>query len=365
MKQLFVRLKNRSYPIFIRTSSIQEIGPRIKALHKDVRDVFVVTDTNVAALYSQPVIQSLQKTGFRTELAILPSGEKTKSLEFADLLYSRMIEFHLKRDGWVVALGGGVIGDLAGFAASTYLRGVPFVQIPTTLLAQVDSSVGGKVGINHPLGKNLIGSFHQPKLVLIDPAALKTLDQREIGSGMAEVLKYSLIAEKDLFQLIEKHLDEIVHLSDMELLTEMIYRCCAIKARIVEKDETESHERRLLNFGHTLGHAVEALGGFEYYKHGEAILYGMHWATWISAQRGMLSDQQEKRIFDLIKRLPAPPIQRNIEMDSLIRKVQLDKKQSSEGIFLVLLERIGKAKIEKTKLGNDLIEKWWSDVQVK
>ena len=357
VKEVRVRLKDREYSIFIQRDSLPQIG---QCLVKTIpsKDVFVVSDQNVSDLYGDPVMESLKTAGFRTEIGVVAAGEASKSLHAADFLYTKLIEFQLKRDGTILALGGGVVGDLAGFVASTYLRGVSLVQIPTTLLSQVDSSVGGKVGINHRLGKNMIGNFYQPRMVLIDPSTLKTLDAREVWSGMAEVLKYSLIADASLFSVLQKNLNAITDMTDDDLLLAILYRCCQIKANFVEEDEKESGVRRLLNFGHTLGHAFEALGGFQYFKHGEAIVPGMLWAVWLSQQKGFLNTSQAFQIRSLLEQFPVPHIPENIQTVDLIDKVQMDKKQSSDGLCLVLLKEIGKAIVEKTHLEPWMIEQW-------
>jgi 3-dehydroquinate synthase len=248
----------------------------------------------------------------------------------------------------VVALGGGVIGDLAGFVAATVLRGVPLLQIPTTLLAQVDSSVGGKVGINHPLGKNLIGSFHQPRLVLIDPLVLDTLPMSERWSGASEVVKYALIRDPFFYNLLEKGLEQLIALENMEAVAGMIATCCQIKAEIVERDEKEGGLRRILNFGHTLAHALEAAAGYETFRHGEAVCYGMAWAIQVSKERGLLREEKFRRMDALLKRFPLPPIPETTTAEDLFIRIGLDKKQTAEGLYLVLLEDIGKAKIIPT-----------------
>jgi len=362
MNTVRVRLGDRSYPIYIQNESILESGRWIR---KRIRseDVLVVTDRRVAGLYGETVRMSLESAGFRTALFALRAGEHSKSLKSVSKIHTRLIQFGMQRDGLIVALGGGVIGDVAGFVASTYMRGIPFVQIPTTLLAQVDSSVGGKTGINHPLGKNLIGSFYQPNCVLIDPDTLTTLDERERYSGMAEVVKSALIADDRLFKVIETHWDDLVNAADNGLLTNVIARCCRIKADVVEKDETEQGLRRILNFGHTLGHAIEALGRFRQLKHGEAVAAGMRWAVWLSRRKGLLAEKESERILALLERFPVPETVRRFKPGDILEKIRLDKKQTVGGLHLVLLTRIGKAVVIKVKMEPWMIEQGWADVQ--
>jgi 3-dehydroquinate synthase len=358
MKTIHVSLGERSYPIQIASGLIGNVGPLMRE-NASTKDVFIVTDQNVEPLYGQKVFRSLASSGFRVECHVVPAGEESKSIETASVLYTHLLRFQLKRDGWIVALGGGVVGDLAGFAAATYLRGVPFVQIPTTLLSQVDSSVGGKVGINHPMGKNVIGCFYQPQFVIIDPDALNTLDRRERWSGLAEVVKYGLIADEALFNLLETNISDMANPIATKSLEDVLFRCCQIKADVVQKDETENGLRRILNFGHTLGHAVEVLGDFHLFRHGEAVVAGMLWASWLSRQKGYLSEDKCSRIRSLLKLFPAPSRLVLIQASRLEEKVRLDKKQSADGIHLVLLKDIGQTIVEKTVLESWMIEQGW------
>jgi 3-dehydroquinate synthase len=236
-----------------------------------------------------------------------------------------------------------------------------FVQIPTTILSQVDSSVGGKVGVNHPKGKNVIGSFYQPRMVCIDPGTLETLPPRERWSGLAEAVKYGLIADQPLFELLEENIGGLVELRNTDLLENVLFRCCQIKAGIVEKDETEDGLRRNLNFGHTIGHAVEARGGFNLFRHGEAITAGMLWAVWVSEKKGYLDRQKAARIRALLKTFPLPPGIADIPPAQLREKVKLDKKQSSGGIHLVLLNDIGSTRVEKSVLETWMIDEGWKN----
>ncbi len=318
----------------------------------------MISDETVSKLYSDRVIKSLEKAGINSFLHIVPNGENSKSLNILSEIYTDIIKRGLKRDDMIIALGGGVVGDIAGFAAATYLRGVNFVQIPTTLLAQVDSSVGGKVGINHPLGKNLVGSFYQPRFVLIDPEVLYTLPRREILAGMGEVIKYALILEKKFFKFLENNLKTILQLANNKVICKTIKTCCKIKAHVVEKDEKESGLRRILNFGHTLGHALEAATNFNTFKHGEAVIHGMKWASWVSWEKGYLSEEKFNAINALLNRLDIPPIPKGLNSVDLITKIKVDKKQSRKGLNLVLLNDIGKFRIETAGDLSPIIEKW-------
>jgi 3-dehydroquinate synthase len=357
MKELVVNLGDRSYPIFIEPEGLKNLGQLIsnRGLGKKIA---VISDTNVAELYGDKVIEILNNADIKTTLHIVPAGEESKSMAQTEKLYTQLIQSNLRRDGLVLALGGGVVGDLAGFIAATYLRGINMVQVPTTLLAQVDSSVGGKVGINHPLGKNLIGSIYQPRLVLIDPDVLKTLDKRELWAGLAEVVKYGLIADENFFTLIEKHLDEFINLTDSELTTNVLAFCCQTKANVVEQDEKESGLRRILNFGHTIGHAIEAVSEYSTFRHGEAIIHGMNWASWVSYQKGMLSENEFQRIIKLLYRFPIPSLPENIDTQSLNNCSKVDKKQSEQGLNLVLLEAIGRTRFEKVHDLTEPIKTW-------
>ncbi len=362
MIQLLVDLGERAYPIIIQPSSLENISTVIKEHHLGEQAV-VITDQTVMKLYGNPVRDSLRQTEIQFTFEVVPDSEKSKSLDQASKLYTKLIEFNLHRDGMVIALGGGVVGDLAGFIAATYLRGVNLIQIPTTLLAQVDSSVGGKVGINHPLGKNLIGSFYQPRLVCIDPKVLKTLDKREIWAGLGEVIKYGLIWDNPFYEFMEKNLTAISELENWDLISQMIETCCGIKAAVVEKDEKESGLRRILNFGHTLGHALEAVTDFRYFRHGEAVVHGMHFASWLSWQKSHLSKSEFERIETLLKQFQIPKLPKKINNKNLLNKIGIDKKQTKEGLHFVLLETIGRTKMETIFDLPEQISEWLNYVE--
>jgi len=357
MSEVFVNLGDRSYSIFIESQGFLKLSLIMEELNLG-KHAAVISDETVSRLYGNRVLETLRRNGIACDLHVVPDGEGSKSLDRASWIYTQLIESKLRRDGVIIALGGGVIGDLAGFIAATYLRGVKWVQVPTTLLAQVDSSVGGKVGINHPYGKNLIGSFYQPQFVLIDPGVLSTLENREIWAGLGEVLKYGLIRDEELLRSLEENLNSIVELTDENLIAELITTCCGIKAQIVEQDEKEGDLRRVLNFGHTLGHALEAETQFKYFRHGEAVVYGLYWASYVSLVKGYLSEPIFHRIETLIRRFPIPDLPDGLKPDRLESRIGSDKKQAREGLDLILLKNIGSTAIEKVTSVSDKIEGW-------
>ena len=325
MRTVHVPLGNRSYNIKIAPGLIDRVGSECARLKLAARCA-VVTDTNVDKRYARAVFNSLATAGFAPSLTIVQPGETAKSLKTVQSCYDQLAAQRIERKSFIVALGGGVVGDLTGFLAATYLRGIAFVQVPTTLLSQVDSSVGGKVGVNLKAGKNLVGAFYQPKLVLCDLNALKTLPEREFRAGFAEVIKYGILYDAKLFAQLERHLPKILK-RDQTVLSPVIARCCEIKAEVVGKDETESGLRAILNFGHTIGHAIENISGYGTYLHGEAISIGQVAAAKLS-----------RKIFGL-------PVQ--IGLDSrkrqkLLDAMRLDKKVSGGEIKFVLAEKIGK-----------------------
>ncbi|MDX2494537.1 MAG: 3-dehydroquinate synthase, partial [Desulfuromusa sp.] len=276
----------------------------------------------------------------------VPDGEEFKSVETLQLIYNFLLENNFDRGCGIIALGGGVVGDMAGFAAATFLRGIPYVQVPTTLLAQVDSSVGGKTAVNHPLGKNLIGAFYQPELVLIDISTLKTLEIREVSAGLAEVVKYGVIRDYEFFCWLEKNVDKLKDL-DTEALTYAIKKACQIKAEIVEVDEKEGSVRAFLNYGHTFGHAIENLSGYGRWKHGEAVSVGMVVASKISFQQGLCSQQDVDRLVTLLKDLDLPIDPPDFSMNEYVTSMQRDKKVKQGELTLVLNRGIGEVVLQK------------------
>lgn len=356
MREVRVRLGERSYPILIDPGLLECAGPLI-VRHGLRSKTAVISDRTVNGLFSKVILESLQAEGIDASMFEVPDGENSKSLEQTEKLYSKLIKAGLKRDGLIIALGGGVIGDLAGFAAATYLRGVNFVQIPTTLLAQVDSSVGGKTGVNHPLGKNLIGSFHQPRLVIIDPLVLDTLPMRERWAGAAEVVKIAMVRDLRLFEKLETELEDLIALVDVERVSGVLETCCSVKAEIVERDEKEADLRRILNFGHTVGHALEAATKYGFFRHGEAVAYGMAWALQFSLDLGLMDASHFKRADALLRRFPLPPIPEYVSEASLLHHIGLDKKQTADGLNLVLLKEIGGVVQKRTGDFGDSLEK--------
>jgi 3-dehydroquinate synthase len=352
-----VPLGNRSYDIKIAPGLISKLGSECARLKLAPRCA-IITDTNVGREYAKPAYNSLLRAGFDPSLVIVPAGETAKSLKSVQSCYDRLALHRLERKSFIVALGGGVVGDLAGFVAATYLRGIAFVQVPTTLLAQVDSSVGGKVGVNLKAGKNLVGAFHQPRLVLCDLDAFRTLSGREYRAGLAEVIKYGIIYDAALFARLERDLPKLLR-RETKPLGEIIARCCEIKADVVAQDETEGGLRAILNFGHTIGHGLEAISSYGKYLHGEAIAIGQVAAARLSRALAGLPDPDAARITALFRRALLPTeVKLTIrQRPRLFAAMKLDKKVSDGEMKLVLAQRIGKvvwgqrvpaAAIEKT-----------------
>jgi 3-dehydroquinate synthase len=341
MRTVNVPLGSRSYPIFIGAKILADLGRQCAEMQLGRRCV-IISDNNVAPLYSGRAVTSLCKSGFEPMLATIPAGETSKSLKTFQNCCDVLARHRLERKSFIVALGGGVVGDLAGFVAAAYLRGIPFVQAPTTLLAQVDSSVGGKVGVNLAAGKNLVGAFYQPRLVMCDLATLRTLPLREYRSGLSEVIKYGIIYDAPLFARLERDLGRLLR-RDGEILADVVARCCEIKAKVVQQDETETGLRAILNFGHTIGHAIEAVSGYGRYLHGEAISMGQVAAAKLSVRAAGLPPKEAKRIEDLFARagLPIGIKLSSRKQAALIAAMRLDKKVSDGEIKFVLARRIG------------------------
>jgi 3-dehydroquinate synthase len=340
MQTVKVDLGERSYNIFIGEGILSAAGDLLKAAGINGK-VAVVTNPTVAQLYLDPMHDALQSCGFEVTPVLIPDGEEYKTLATLSTIFDRLISERFERKSCVVALGGGVVGDVAGFAAATYLRGTPFVQIPTTLLAQVDSSVGGKTGVNHSLGKNLIGAFYQPRAVIIDVNLLSSLPRRELVAGMAEVIKYGIIEDPAFFGQLEEKLDRLLAL-DRRVLTEVIATSCAIKARVIEKDEREDDHRAVLNFGHTVGHALEAATNYQRFLHGEAVAIGMAKAAAIAYQQGFCDTMTLGRIIKLIKMAGlSTEIPEGVSTQSLIQGMEVDKKSTDGKIKFVICTGIG------------------------
>lgn len=338
MQTLMVQLGARSYPILIGAGLIDQ--SELLTRHLPQRDLLLVSNTVVAPLYAARVKQALGNR--RIIEAVLPDGEQHKSLESAARLFDVLVANHLGRDALVLALGGGVVGDLAGFVAACYQRGVALAQMPTTLLAQVDSSVGGKTAVNHPGGKNLIGAFHQPEAVIADTDVLRTLPDRELSSGLAEVIKYGLIRDAEFFAWIEQHI-EALRAREPAALAHAIRRSCEIKAEIVARDEREQGERALLNLGHTFGHAIETATGYRDWLHGEAVGAGMLIAADLSERLGQLPGAAVQRVRALLQRAGLPLEPPRLGAAQVLERMRLDKKVQAGRVRLVLLNALGRA----------------------
>lgn len=341
-KILNVALDNRSYPITIGENLLSQFE-HFK-LHSSQR-VLIVTNDTIAPIYLKHLMDMLEAHGVKTDFVIVPDGEQYKTMETWNQILTALLANNHTRSSILVALGGGVIGDVAGFAASTYQRGIKFIQVPTTLLSQVDSSVGGKTAINHPLGKNMIGAFYQPQSVVIDINCLKTLPQRELSAGLAEVIKYGIIMDSAFFDWLETHIDDLLNL-DVDALSYCIYRCCELKAQVVAADETEQDMRAILNLGHTYGHAIEAELGYGNWLHGEAVSVGMLMAAQTAKLLGLLADKDIERIKNLLIKAKLPvkrPGQMAIE--SYIPHMLRDKKVISGKLRLVIPTKIGQVEV--------------------
>jgi 3-dehydroquinate synthase len=342
MRTVNVPLGNRSYKILIGGGLLARLGSQCAALELG-RRCAIISDSNVAPLYAKAAQASLERAGFEVVLVTVPAGETAKSIKTVEFCYDRFAEHRLERKSFVVALGGGVVGDLAGFVAATYLRGIQFVQVPTTLLAQVDSSVGGKVGVNLKAGKNLVGAFHQPRLVLCDLNTFKTLPEREFRAGLAEVIKYGIISDAKLFGQLEREMTRLLK-RDQQTLARVVARCCEIKADVVGQDETETGLRAILNFGHTIGHALEAISGYGKYLHGEAISIGQVAAAKLSNRLLGLPMREVERIIEIfqVAGLPTRVKPNRTQLKRLCAAMKLDKKVSAGEVKFVLAKSIGR-----------------------
>ena len=343
MQTISVPLQNRSYPIWIEKGLLTKLPELLKPMNQGQKWV-IFSQNEIISLYGNSLCQGLKSAGFQVELVVLPDGEKAKSLNELEGIFSQLIGMGCDRSSTFLALGGGVVGDATGFIAASFMRGVDYIQIPTTLLAMVDSSIGGKTGVNLPEGKNLVGAIWQPKAVVIDIELLKSLQEREITSAMGEVLKYGAILDRNLFEVVAENLNDILNLSKPELLTEVIGRCAKLKADVVVEDEREGGKRRILNFGHTIGHALETHFGFEILRHGEAVAYGMLAAGKLSNEDGRLEIEDFELLQTTIKKLPLPKLP-EFDAENILKIMQRDKKVKDRKINFVLLEAIGKTVI--------------------
>jgi len=346
--QLDVELGERSYPVLFRTGALAELTERVAALATTKR-VFVVSDETVARLHARSWASELSATGIAVEFATFPAGELHKTLDTVRDLYDRALAFGADRRTPVVAFGGGVVGDVAGFVAATLLRGVPFVQVPTTVLSQVDSGVGGKTGVNHPAGKNLVGAFHQPAFVFADFELLRTLPSREVRSGLAEVVKHAAIGCPALLGHFSRHAQTLRD-GDPEAIRDVVTPAVAVKASVVAADEKEEGQRAVLNFGHTLGHAIEAEAGFGPVRHGEAVALGMRFAARWSRRRGWLSDGELNEIEGALDACGLPNDWRRWITPAVLGRLANDKKVRGQWVNYILLEGLGRPRIVPTEL---------------
>lgn len=341
-----VALGERSYDITIAEGSLKNTGTITRAaLGAKTRKLAVISNPRVHSHYGKTVERSLKQAGFTTLTHLMGDGERAKSLKTAERAWSFLIANRFERGDAIVALGGGVVGDLAGFVAACFQRGINFVQIPTTLLAQIDSSVGGKTAVNHPLGKNLIGAFHQPKAVIIDPSVLRSLPPRELSAGMYEALKYGVIWDRALFEFIRDKQANVEQF-EAETLTHIIRRSCEIKAEVVTSDERESGLRKILNYGHTIGHALEAVTQYRRLKHGEAVGYGMRAAASIAAKAGLLAPDEQRAIAEGIAALGQLPRISDLQVPDITAAMKLDKKAAQGKVPFILPTRIGEVVIK-------------------
>lgn len=356
---IHLELGPRSYDIQVRRGLLQDVGIELTRLRCSGK-VGVVTDRNLAAHYLKPVARVLKASGYNVVPIVLPPGERTKTLRSIGTVMDALVEARFERSSTLLALGGGVIGDITGFAAAIYQRGIPFVQVPTSLVAQVDSSVGGKTGVDHPKGKNLIGAFNQPRAVLIDPATLRTLPGREWIAGLAEVIKYGVIEDEEFFKYVERHMPAILALSDAPV-THIVKRSCEIKARVVSEDEHEADRRRILNFGHTIGHALESLGGYRGLIHGEAVAVGMVYEADLARHLGYCDQAVVTRLRTLIEAAGLPVRIPNVPFRALWDAMQQDKKVSAGTVYCVVPERIGSVRI--VPLAKEETRAWYATIR--
>ncbi len=350
IRTLDVELADRAYPIHIGAGVLDRVG---MAVAETGRRAVVVSNATVATHWLAPVRASLAAAGVACEILLIPDGESHKNWATLQDVLTRLIEIRAERSTVLIALGGGVVGDLTGFAAAIYQRGMPFVQVPTTLLAQVDSSVGGKTGINHPLGKNMIGAFHQPRAVLIDTQCLGTLPDRELSAGLAEVIKCGAVRDEQFFAWLERHMDGLLA-RDPEALLHAIHESCRIKAAIVVADERESGERALLNFGHTFGHAIETASGYGSWLHGEAVAAGMVLAARLSERATSLAPSATARLQALVARARLPVNPPSLPAQRWLELIARDKKVADGAVRFILLLALGKAVVTSDVRADDL-----------
>jgi len=346
-REIKVKTASFTYRVVVEPGGIARLSRDLRLLFPSTKTL-LVSDTTVYKLYGEALEKSLTDEGWQVSVALVKPGERSKNLKNAARLYDQAIEEGLDRNSPLIALGGGVVGDLAGFVAATYLRGVPLVMVPTTLLAQVDSSVGGKVAVNHHRGKNLIGSIYPPRLVLIDPEVLTTLPKRQLKAGLAEVIKYGIISDHNFFAWLEVNIEQLL-LLNLDLLTDAITISVLNKAKVVEADEYEKDYRRILNFGHTIGHALEAATGYRYYLHGEAVLSGMLAVVDLALSLKEISNSDAERICKLIRRIGLKKVPQDLTPEAVIDKLRQDKKRLAGEIFFVIPNKVGAVSLRALK----------------
>lgn len=347
-----LELAEHSYDISVAYGLRNHLG-NLLADYNHGQQWLMITQQAIADLY-KPTIEALRNQGFRLAVIVVPGDESAKDIRHAETIWSQMVELGCDRSSIVLALGGGVVGDLAGFVAATYMRGIAVVQIPTTLLAMIDSAIGGKTAVNLTAGKNLVGAIHQPKAVLVDPGFLATLPRRNVISSLGEAIKYGFIRDKSIFEIIEARFDDLLHLQDASLLTKIITQSCRIKSQIVSNDQFENGERRLLNYGHTIGHALETLQKYGGLYHGEAVLYGMKCANFISHKKGLLATQQYQRAQSVLDKFPLPALDR-ISPDKVLEIIAHDKKNINGNLSFILLDAIGSGVINTEVSADDIV----------
>lgn len=337
MKTLNMNLEENSYSIFIEKGIMNKIGERISDIYSGEK-IVLITDDNVNKFYGDKICENIKKSGYNVFKIVIKAGEKSKNINTLNKVYLKLAKFKITRSDLIVTLGGGVVGDLGGFAAATFLRGISYVQIPTSLLAQIDSSIGGKVAVDLEVGKNLVGNFYQPKAVFIDPLFLETLEKKFLHDGMGEVIKYGAIRDKVLFENLEKYKDDYELIENIEYV---IHTCCTIKKQVVENDEKDNGERMILNFGHTIGHAVEEFFNYEKFTHGEGVAYGMYAISKNSEKMGITKEGTSERLKNVIKKYELPHVIGKIENEKIYEIASLDKKNRGSFINLILLKEIG------------------------
>ena len=352
-KIISVDLAEQSYDIQIANGLRESLDDLLKPWNLGQQWI-VLTQQAIYDFYL-PVIENLKNNSFNIDVIIVPDDESAKSIRHAERVWTQMVELGCDRSSVLLALGGGVVGDLGGFVAATYMRGIPFIQIPTTLLAMIDSAIGGKTAINLKAGKNLVGAIYQPKTVIVDPGFLVTLPHRNVISSLGEAIKYGFIRDKSIFDTIESRFDDLVGLKDKSLLTEIIYKSCKIKSQIVSNDQFENGERKLLNYGHTIGHAFETIQQYVGLFHGEAVLYGMKCANYISHKKGLLDQVQFQTAQTLLDRFPLPKLE-NVSAEKVLEIVAHDKKNINGELSFILIDEIGNGIISKDVTEEDIVD---------